>query len=44
VPSVNHATRPISAVCLAFAVVLLFGPPLPAVRQKRVMVALDEGV
>jgi len=44
VPSVNQATRPISAVCLAFAVVLLVGPPLPALRKKREMVALDEGV
>ena len=36
--------RPISAVCLAFAVVLLIGPLLPALRRKREMVALDEGV
>jgi putative tricarboxylic transport membrane protein len=36
--------RPISAVCLAFAVVLLVGPLLPALRRKREMVALDEGV
>ena len=36
--------RPISAVCLAFAVVLLIGPLLPALRKKREMVALDEGV
>ena len=35
--------RPISAVCLAFAVVLLVGPLLPALRKKREMVALDEG-
>ena len=36
--------RPISAVCLVFAVVLLIGPLLPALRKKREMVALDEGV
>ena len=36
--------RPISAACLALAVVLLIGPLLPALRKKREMVALDEGV
>jgi putative tricarboxylic transport membrane protein len=36
--------RPISAVCLAFALVLLVAPLLPALRKKREMVALDEGV
>ena len=36
--------RPISAVCLAFAVMLLVGPLLPALRKKRELVALDEGV
>ena len=35
--------RPISAVCLALAVVLLVGPLLPSLRKKREMVALDEG-
>lgn len=35
--------RPISAVCLAFAVVLLIGPLLPSLRRKRELVALDEG-
>jgi len=36
--------RPISAVCLAMAVVLLVGPLLPSFRKKRELVALDEGV
>jgi putative tricarboxylic transport membrane protein len=36
--------RPISAACLAFALVLLIAPLLPALRKKREMVALDEGV
>jgi putative tricarboxylic transport membrane protein len=36
--------RPISAVCLAFAVMLLVGPLLPSLRKKRELVALDEGV
>jgi putative tricarboxylic transport membrane protein len=36
--------RPISAVCLAIAVVLLVSPLLPALRKKRELVALDEGV
>jgi putative tricarboxylic transport membrane protein len=36
--------RPISAVCLAFALVLLVAPLLPTLRKKREMVALDEGV
>ena len=35
--------RPISAACLLFAVVLLVGPLLPALRKKRELVALDEG-
>jgi putative tricarboxylic transport membrane protein len=35
--------RPISAACLALAVVLLVGPLLPALRKKRELVALDEG-
>lgn len=35
--------RPISAVCLAFAAVLLIGPLLPSLRKKRELVALDEG-
>jgi putative tricarboxylic transport membrane protein len=35
--------RPISAVCLGIAVVLLLGPLLPSLRKKREMVALDEG-
>src|SRR6185295_15843952 len=35
--------RPISAACLALAVVLLIAPLLPALRKKRDMVALDEG-
>jgi putative tricarboxylic transport membrane protein len=33
----------LSTVCLAFVVVLLVGPLLPALRKKREMVALDEG-
>ena len=36
-------TRPISAMCLALALVLLIGPLLPALRKKRDLVALDEG-
>jgi putative tricarboxylic transport membrane protein len=36
-------TRPISAVCLVFAAVLLVFPLLPALRRKREAVALDEG-
>src|SRR3989337_3563221 len=36
--------RPISAVCLGVAVLLLVGPLLPAFRKKRELVALDEGV
>jgi putative tricarboxylic transport membrane protein len=35
--------RPISAACLALAVVLLVGPLLPSLRKKRELVALDEG-
>ena len=35
--------RPISAVCLAIAVVLLVGPLLPSFRRKRELVALEEG-
>jgi putative tricarboxylic transport membrane protein len=35
--------RPISATCLAFALVLLVGPLLPSLRKKRELVALDEG-
>jgi len=35
--------RPISAICLAFAAVLLIGPLLPSLRKKRELVALDEG-
>src|SRR6266567_5199798 len=35
--------RPISASCLALAVVLLVGPLLPALRKKRELVALGEG-
>ena len=35
--------RPISATCLALAVVLLIGPLLPSLRKKRELVALDEG-
>jgi len=33
--------RPISAVCLVLAVLLLIGPLLPSLRQKRQAVALD---
>ena len=36
--------RPISAVCLTFALVLLVAPLLPALRKKRELVALDEEV
>ena len=39
----TFVTRPISAVCLALALVLLIGPLLPALRKKRELVALDEG-
>ncbi|MBN9580201.1 MAG: tripartite tricarboxylate transporter permease, partial [Afipia sp.] len=35
--------RPISAICLAVAAVLLIAPLLPALRRKRDAVALDEG-
>ncbi|WP_050405680.1 tripartite tricarboxylate transporter permease [Bradyrhizobium embrapense] len=35
--------RPISAICLAFALALLVGPLLPSLRRKRELVALDEG-
>ena len=35
--------RPISAVCLLLALALLIGPLLPSLRQKRELVALDEG-
>ena len=35
--------RPISAVCLVFALVLLIAPLLPSLRKKRELVALDEG-
>jgi putative tricarboxylic transport membrane protein len=35
--------RPISAVCLLLAAVLLVGPLLPSLRKKREIVALDEG-
>jgi putative tricarboxylic transport membrane protein len=34
--------RPISAICLVFAAVLLIAPLLPALRRKRATVALDE--
>ena len=39
----TFVTRPISAACLALAVVLLVGPLLPSFRKKRELVALDEG-
>ena len=39
----TFVTRPISATCLALAVVLLIGPLLPSLRKKRELVALDEG-
>jgi len=39
----TFVTRPISATCLALALVLLIGPLLPALRKKRELVALDEG-
>jgi putative tricarboxylic transport membrane protein len=39
----TFGNRPISAVCLAFALVLLIAPLLPALRRKRELVALDEG-
>ena len=39
----TFVTRPISAACLALALVLLVGPLLPALRRKRELVALDEG-
>src|SRR6476619_6024317 len=39
----TFVTRPISAACLALAVVLLVGPLLPSLRKKRELVALDEG-
>ena len=35
--------RPISAVCLALAFMLLVAPLLPSLRKKRELVALDEG-
>src|SRR4051794_4389223 len=35
--------RPISATCLALAMVLLVGPLLPSLRKKRELVALDGG-
>ncbi|MBB4257486.1 MULTISPECIES: tripartite tricarboxylate transporter permease [unclassified Bradyrhizobium] len=35
--------RPISGVCLVFALVLLIAPLLPSLRKKRELVALDEG-
>jgi putative tricarboxylic transport membrane protein len=35
--------RPISAACLALALMLLIAPLLPALRKKRELVALDEG-
>jgi putative tricarboxylic transport membrane protein len=35
-------SRPISAVCLALAAMLLIVPLLPALRRKREAVALDE--
>jgi hypothetical protein len=35
--------RPISAVCLVAAAILLIGPLLPSLRKKRELVALDEG-
>src|ERR1700759_41726 len=35
--------RPISAACLALALVLLIAPLLPSLRKKRELVALDEG-
>ena len=35
--------RPISAACLALALLLLIAPLLPALRKKRELVALDEG-
>jgi putative tricarboxylic transport membrane protein len=33
--------RPISAICLLIAVLLLVGPMLPSLRKKREIVALD---
>ena len=38
----TFVSRPISAVCLAVAAVLLISPLLPALRRKREAVALDE--
>ncbi|WP_407520863.1 tripartite tricarboxylate transporter permease [Methylobacterium oryzisoli] len=38
----TFVSRPISAVCLAFAALLLIAPLLPALRRKREAVALDE--
>ena len=35
--------RPISAICLVAAAILLIGPLLPSLRKKRELVALDEG-
>jgi putative tricarboxylic transport membrane protein len=35
--------RPISAVCLIAAAILLIGPLMPSLRKKRELVALDEG-
>lgn len=38
----TFVTRPISAVCLAFAAMLLLTAILPALRKKREVIALDE--
>lgn len=38
----TFVSRPISAVCLAFAALLLIAPLLPSLRRKRDAVALDE--
>ena len=39
----TFVTRPISAVCLAIAAVLLLMPLIPALRRKREQVALEDG-
>jgi putative tricarboxylic transport membrane protein len=38
----TFVTRPISAVCLVFAALLLLGPLLPTLRKQREKVALEE--
>lgn len=38
----TFVSRPISAVCLAFAALLLIAPLLPSLRRKRDAVALDD--